>query len=42
MDRFDRNVIGLSEHRGPEFLRWRRQVAASVGGVLLDDLPNAP
>lgn len=35
------NVHGLASHSGPAFDRWRRAMAASVGGVLLDDvLPN--
>ena len=25
-------------HRGPYFLHWRRAMAASVGGVLVDDV----
>lgn len=25
-------------HRGPYFLHWRRAMAASVGGVLVDDI----
>lgn len=32
------NVCGLHGHTGPEFLRWRRSVAASVGGILLEDI----
>ena len=28
-------------HRGPYFLRWRRAMAASVGGVLVDDVLDA-
>jgi hypothetical protein len=28
------------DRRGPALLRWRRKVAASVGAVLLDDLPE--
>jgi hypothetical protein len=28
----------LHYHRGPKFERWRAQLAASVGGVLLDEL----
>lgn len=31
------NVIGLHRHEGPALLRWRRGVAAAVGGVLVDD-----
>lgn len=28
----------ISEHRGPWFTYWRQRMAASVGGVLLDDV----
>ncbi len=28
----------LHYHRGPKFDRWRHQIAASVGAVLLDDV----
>lgn len=31
----------LRRKSGPEFHHWRQQMAASVGGVLLDDLPPA-
>jgi hypothetical protein len=31
------NIIGLTNHSGPAFNRWRRAMAASVGGVLLDE-----
>ena len=31
------NIIGLATHTGPFFEHWRRQMAASVGGVLVDD-----
>jgi hypothetical protein len=33
------NATQLHEHRGPYFEHWRVRVAASVGGVLLDDEP---
>lgn len=32
----------LHYHRGPVFAQWRRSVAASVGGVLLDDVLTDP
>lgn len=32
------NVRGLAAHEGYPFERWRRAMAASVGGVLLDDV----
>lgn len=31
------NIVQLAHHSGPYFHHWRRQLAASVGGVLLDD-----
>jgi hypothetical protein len=37
----EENIRQLADHRGPFFAHWRRQVAASVGGVLLDDAPSA-
>lgn len=36
------NIIGISTHSGPAFLRWRRACAAAVGGVLLDELEAKP
>lgn len=33
------NLEGLMLRDGPALLRWRRAVAAGVGGILLDDLP---
>jgi len=35
------NMAGIALQDGHEFKRWRRAVAASVGGVLVDDLPRA-
>lgn len=32
------NATQLHEHSGPSFERWRRALAASVGGVLLDEI----
>jgi len=32
------NLAELRHHRGPRFRYWRRQIAASVGGVLVDDI----
>jgi len=29
----------LHYHRGPTLLKWRRQMAQSIGAVLVDDLP---
>jgi hypothetical protein len=29
---------GMHDHSGPWFEHWRRSMAASVGGVLVDDL----
>lgn len=31
------NMICLNEHRDAPFQQWRRNMAACVGGVLLDD-----
>lgn len=31
------NVGQMIERRGPNFIRWRRAMAACVGGVLIDD-----
>jgi hypothetical protein len=36
------NALAISTKSGPEFRRWRRAMAASVGGVLLDDVKAAP
>lgn len=33
------NLGDLMEHSGPWFRHWRRSIAASVGGVLLDEPP---
>lgn len=35
------NIIDLSTHSGHFFHHWRRSMAASVGGVLLDDVRRA-
>ena len=32
------NNTDLHEHHGPFFDHWRRQMAASVGGLLIDDV----
>jgi hypothetical protein len=37
VDREESNNFGISRKSGPEFHRWRQQMAACVGGVLLDD-----
>ena len=34
----EENARSLAAKSGPEFRRWRRAMAASVGGVLLDDI----
>lgn len=36
------NVLQLVAHDGPRFKDWRRGVAASVGGVLIDDVISTP
>ena len=33
----DENIVGLATHSGPAFQRWRRAMAASVGGSLDED-----
>jgi hypothetical protein len=38
----ERNILSLHVKSGEAFLEWRRRVAASVGGVLLDDLRKGP
>jgi hypothetical protein len=35
------NVVGLHTHSGTPHERWRRAMAASVGGVLVTDLEEA-
>ena len=36
------NLEQMRSRSGPNFLKWRRSMAASVGGVLVDDvLPKA-
>lgn len=34
----EQNIRDQINHEGPFFLNWRRQHAAAVGGVLLDDV----
>jgi len=36
--RVTENVIGLHTMSGPAVVRWRRGMAAAVGGVLVDDV----
>jgi hypothetical protein len=36
------NFVGLRTKSGPEFVHWRRSLAACVGGVLLDDVNTKP
>lgn len=38
LDAVTENVVGLATMSGLPLERWRRGMAASVGGVLLDDL----
>lgn len=40
MLKLERNVLSLNSRSGEAFKEWRRSVAASVGAVLLDDLPK--
>lgn len=37
--RLEENVDGLHTFSGEPLLRWRRGLAASVGAVLIDELP---
>jgi hypothetical protein len=37
----EQNILGIAAHNGPFFQHWRRQMAASVGGRLLDDDASA-
>jgi hypothetical protein len=37
----DARLDDLHHHRGPYFKAWRRSMAASVGGVLVDDVLDA-
>jgi hypothetical protein len=36
------NVHQMRTRSGPNWKKWRRSMAASVGGVLLDDSPQRP
>jgi hypothetical protein len=36
--RREENILGLHYKTGPAFIRWRRSMAACVGGVLIDDV----
>lgn len=38
----DLNNDGIHTKTGPAFKRWRQSMAASVGGVLLDDVTGKP
>lgn len=39
-ERLASNIEQLRNHHGPNFLRWRRNMALSVGGLLVDDEPK--
>jgi hypothetical protein len=41
LERVAENITGLALHQGEPLERWRRGVAASVGGALLDDPARA-
>jgi len=42
VERYISNVHQMHTRSGPNFLKWRRSMAASVGGVLVDDvIPKA-
>jgi hypothetical protein len=36
------NIEQMMDRRGPNFDKWRRSMAACVGGVLLDDVRDTP
>lgn len=36
------NIVQMHARRGPNFDRWRRAMAACVGGVLIDDANARP
>jgi len=38
---FERHTDALHYHRGEDFKKWRRAMAASVGAVLVDDILEA-
>lgn len=38
--RMNQNILELHARSGPSLIRWRRAIAASVGAVLLDELPT--
>jgi len=38
----EQNALGLAVKSGEAWVRWRRAMAASVGGVLLDEAPPRP
>lgn len=40
MLKLEYNVLSIHTRSGEPFKEWRRSVAASVGAVLLDDLPK--
>jgi hypothetical protein len=40
IQRLEENIWGLHLHEGDALKRWRRGMAASVGAILLDDLPD--
>lgn len=36
----EENVRGIHFHSGPALLRWRRGIAAGVGAILQEDIPD--
>lgn len=36
-ERLEANIVQLSEHDGPFFDHWRRQMAKCVGAIVVDD-----
>lgn len=40
--KLEQNALGMAYKTGDAWLRWRRAMAASVGGVLLDGARERP
>jgi hypothetical protein len=38
--KLEQNALGMHIKSGEAWTRWRRSMAASVGGVLLDEVPR--
>lgn len=42
MLKLEQNALGMAYKTGEAWIRWRRAMAASVGGALLDDARPQP